>query len=135
MGLEEGMGGPALPGTKGLGPRKGENFMIAPSQRNQGVVRSSYGKEDGVEAGSKEAESKWRDGLMGQVIPELPLEGVDRLMKVLRMRTMITQMEDDLSTGVGHVDLGIIWGHTGSRIGMGLEMDMIEEQGINRING
>ena len=88
-----------------------------------------------MEAGSKGAESKWRDGLMGQVIPELPLEGVDRLMKVLRMRTMIYQMEGYLSTGEGHETLGTIWGAAGSSIGMGLEMDMIEEQGIIRISG
>ena len=88
-----------------------------------------------MEAGSKGAESKWRDDLMGHVIPELPLEGADRLMKDLMMMTMRSQMEGYLSTGEGHVDLGTIWGHAGSRIGMGLEMGMIEEQGIIKING
>ena len=99
------------------------------------MVRGSYGKEDDVEAGSKEVESNWRDGLMGQIIPELSLEGADRLMEVLMMRTMRSHMEGDLSTGEGHVDLGIIWRHTGSMIGMGLEMNMIEEQDVIRISG
>ena len=72
---------------------------------------------------------------MGQVIPELPLEGIDRLMKVLRMRTMMYQMEGYPSTGEGHETLGTIWGATRSSISMGLKMDMIEEQGTIRISG
>ena len=51
------------------------------------------------------------------------------------VRTMKPQMEGDLSIGGDHMDLAITWGHTGSMIGMGLEMVMIEEQGVIRISG
>ena len=135
MGLDNGVGDPTLPGTKGLEPRRKKNPMMVPSQGGRGMMRSSNGKEGGVEAGLKAEESKWRDGLMGQTIPELPLEGEVRMMEATMVRTVRPQMEGDLSTGGDHVDLGITLGHTGSMIGVGLEMVLTEGQSVIRIRG
>ena len=107
---------------------KGMNLMVTLIQKDLGMRRSKNGKREGGETELKVEKLQWTDGFILQKIFKLLTIGMDRKIGTLKKRTARLLMVGDHGVGGGSLVMGITRGHEGDMDGVGIEMDVIEEE-------